>query len=231
MKMNKEHLFHNVCVAMISKNEEGAVAGVIEDIKKHLPGADILIVDSSEDRTAEIAMEHGARVIKQYPPKGYGPAMGRALLSPEKEIIVTQDCDRTYPAEVLPVLVGLIEQGYDLVGTSRLSRGKPAHMPLANYLANKMFNIIASVVFFRRIRDVHSGMRAYRRSLLQSIQWHLNASALPVELILKPMRKKYKVIEIPIDYRPRIGETTLDRWNSTLWTMRRIFGSRFKDDE
>lgn len=223
--------FQNVCVAMISKNEEGAVAGVIEDIKKHLPAAEILIVDSSKDRTAEIARDHGARVIKQYPPKGYGPAMGRALLTPQRDIIVTMDCDRTYPTEVLPVLVDLIERGYDLVGTSRISRGKPPHMPLANYLANKMFNVFASVVFFRRVKDVHSGMRAYRRSLLQAIPWHLDASALPVELILKPMRKKYRVKEIPIDYFPRIGETTLDRWNSTLWTLRRIFRSRFKDDE
>lgn len=207
------------------------MSGVIEDIKKHLPGADILIVDSSEDRTAEIAREHGAKVIKQYPPEGYGPAMGRALLTPEREIIVTQDCDRTYPADALPVLVNLLERGYDLVGTSRISRGKPAHMPLSNYLANKMFNIIASVVFMRRVKDVHSGMRAYRRPLLQAIRWHLDASALPVELILKPIKNKYRVKEIPIDYHPRIGETTLDRWNSTLWTLRRIFRCRFKGNE
>lgn len=219
-------MFQDVCVSMIAKNEENAVAEVINDIKSHLPGAEILIVDSSEDRTEEIAKKHGARVIRQYPPKGYGPAMGKALLSPEKDIIITLDCDNTYPAEDLPKLVELINKGYDLVGTSRISRGKPAHMPLANYLGNKLFNIAASIVFFRIIKDVHSGMRAYRRAMLHSIDWHLNASALPVELILKPIKKKYKVKEIPIDYHPRIGETTLDRWNSTFWTFKRIFRSR-----
>jgi len=220
-------MFQNVCVSMIAKNEEEAVAEVINNIKNYLPGAEILIVDSSEDRTAEIAKEHGARVIKQYPPKGYGPAMGKALFSPEKDIIITLDCDNTYPAEDLPKLVELINKGYDLVGTSRISKGKATHMPLANYLANKLFNIAASIVFFRRIKDVHSGMRAYRRAVLHNINWHLNASALPVELILKPIKKKYKVKEIPIDYRPRIGETTLDRWNSTVWTFKRIVKSRF----
>lgn len=223
--------FQDVCVSMISKNEEGAVAGVIKEIKKHLPGAEILIVDSSEDRTAEIAKDHGAIVIKQYPPKGYGPAMGKALLSPEKDIIITMDCDGTYPTTSLPDLVELIHRGYDLVGTSRISRRKPEHMPLANYLANKMFNVIASIVFLRRIKDVHSGMRAYRCSLLHDVKWHINASALPVELILKPIRKKYKVKEIPIDYRPRIGRTTLDRWNSTVWTLKRIFKCRFGKEE
>lgn len=219
--------FQDVCVSMISKNEEGAVAGVINDIKRHLPGAEILIVDSSEDRTAEIAKEHGAKIIKQYPPKGYGTAMGEALLTPKKDIIMTLDCDGTYPVATLPDLVELIHMGYDLVGTSRISRGKPEHMPVANYLANKMFNVIASIVFLRRIKDVHSGMRAYRRSLLHDVKWHINASALPVELILKPIRKKYKVREVPIDYRPRVGKTTLDRWNSTVWTLKRIFKCRF----
>lgn len=219
-------MFQNVCVSMIAKNEEEAVAEVINNIKNYLPGAEILIVDSSEDRTAEIAKEHGARVIKQYPPKGYGPAMGKALLSPEKDIIITLDCDNTYPAEDLPKLVALINKGYDLVGTSRISKGKPDHMPLPNYLANKLFNIAASIVFFRIIKDIHSGMRAYRRRVLHNIDWHLNASALPVELILKPIKKKYKVKEMPIDYHPRIGETTLDRWNSTVWTFKRIVKSR-----
>ena len=212
---------------MIAKNEEKAVVDVIRNIKNHLPGAEILIVDSSEDRTAEIAIEHGAKVIKQYPPEGYGPAMGKALLTPQKDIIITLDCDNTYPTEILPKLVELINEGYDLVGTSRISREKPAHMPLPNYFANKLFNIVASIVFFRRVKDIHTGMRAYRRAMLHNIDWHIDASALPVELILKPMRKKYKVKEIPIDYRPRVGETTLDRWTSTAWTFRRIIKSRF----
>lgn len=220
-------MFQNVCVSMIAKNEEKAVVEVIRNIKNHLPGAEILIVDSSEDRTAEIAKEHGAKVIKQYPPEEYGPAMGKALLTPRKDIIITLDCDNTYPTEILPKLAELINEGYDLVGTSRISREKPAHMPLSNYFANKLFNIVASIVFFRRVKDIHTGMRAYRRAMLHNIDWHIDVSALPVELILKPMRKKYKIKEIPIDYRPRFGETTLDRWTSTVWTFRRIIKSRF----
>ncbi len=69
-----------VTVAMISMNEEGSVATVIQKIQNAIPGAEILMVDSSCDTTPEIAIKLGAKVIRQYPPRGYGVAMMTALL-------------------------------------------------------------------------------------------------------------------------------------------------------
>src|SRR3954451_6131295 len=92
----------DVTVAMITMNEEKAVAKVIDDIRRYAPGAEILLVDSSKDRTAEIAEAKGARVIKQFPPKGYGPAMDRVLRSAHGKVVVTLDCDDTYPADQIP---------------------------------------------------------------------------------------------------------------------------------
>jgi glycosyltransferase involved in cell wall biosynthesis len=219
--------YSDVSVVMISRDEEAAIAGVLEGVREYLPGADILLVDSSADRTPAIAEENGARVIRQFPPRGYGPAMERALLEPDREIVVTLDCDGTYPADRLPELVARIHAGADLVGTSRLDGGRPAAMPKPNYLANKAFNLFASLVFTRRIRDVHSGMRAYRRTMLHEIAWYAQAPALPVELLLKPIRLGYRVEEIPIRSAERLGETTLDRLASTVWTVKRILRSRF----
>ena len=216
----------DVAVVMITKNEEKSVRKVISDIKKYVPGAEILLVDSSADKTPQIAKKMGARVIRQYPPKGYGPAMMKALSTPKKDIIVTMDCDNTYPANIIPKLIKKINQGYDLVGTTRVSSKKSKHMRLENYLANKMFNWFASLVFLRQIHDVHSGMRAYRKDLIHKIKWNYRPSALPVELLLKPIRLGYQVIEIPIVYKQRLGETTLDRFNSGIWTFRRIISSR-----
>jgi glycosyltransferase involved in cell wall biosynthesis len=53
-------------------NEEKAIATVVNDIKKYAPDAEILIVDSSKDKTPEIAESLGVKVIRQFPPKGYG---------------------------------------------------------------------------------------------------------------------------------------------------------------
>src|SRR5208337_2926867 len=90
-----------ITVAMISRNEERAVAKVIRDVREAVPDAEIVIVDSSSDNTAQIAESLGARVILQLPPRGYGPAMDAALRSSEREVTVTLDCDDTYPVDFI----------------------------------------------------------------------------------------------------------------------------------
>jgi glycosyltransferase involved in cell wall biosynthesis len=216
----------NLTVAMITMNEEKAIAKVISDIRRFVPQAEILVVDSSKDRTAEIAEGLGARVIKQFPPKGYGPAMDLALRSGRGKVVVTLDCDDTYPAEDVPRLAGLVlDEGFDVVDGSRL-RGKPPAMPWLNYLANWGFALMASVLFFRRVTDLHSGMRAYRKSLIDELNYKPKGAALPVELLLRPLKMGKKLKVVYIDYRERVGTSTMRPLSSAWWTLRRIIGVR-----
>ena len=212
-------------VSMITMNEEGAVAKVVKDIRNIVPDAEILLVDSSKDRTAEIAEELGCRVIRQFPPQGYGPAMDRAVREAAGEIVVTLDCDDTYPVEVIPKLVRMIDDGYDLVNTTRVHK-RPRAMPFANFLANRVFALGARILHGIKTSDVHSGMRAYRKSMIDAVEWTPKGPALPVDMLIIPYRRGYKVAEVPIDYRERIGTTTLHRWSSTIWTFRRLWNAR-----
>jgi glycosyltransferase involved in cell wall biosynthesis len=212
-------------VSMITMNEEKAVAKVIADIRRVAPGAEILLVDSSKDRTAEVAEELGCRVIKQFPPQGYGPAMDRAVREASGDVVITLDCDDTYPVEAIPRLMELIEQGYDLVNTTRTWR-RPAAMPFANFIANRVFALGARILHGLKTTDVHSGMRAYRKSMIDQVQWVAKGPALPVDMYVIPFRRGFKVTEIPIDYRERIGTTTLHRWSSTMWTFKRLWKAR-----
>jgi glycosyltransferase involved in cell wall biosynthesis len=212
-------------VSMITMNEEGAVAKVIVDIRRVVPEAEILLVDSSRDRTPEIAEALGCRVLRQFPPQGYGPAMDRAVREASGDVVVTLDCDDTYPVEVIPKLVEMIDEGYDLVNTTRV-RKRPKAMPFANFLANRVFALGARVLHGLRTTDVHSGMRAYRKSMIDQVAWDPRGPALPVEMYIVPFRRGFRVAEIPIDYRERIGETTLHRFSSTLWTFRRLWRAR-----
>ncbi|HEY9246828.1 MAG TPA: glycosyltransferase family 2 protein, partial [Candidatus Methanoperedens sp.] len=110
--------YSNVSVVMAARNEEKAIEGVIRDIRTVTNGqAEIVVVDGSDDRTPDLARILGAKVIRQEP-GGYGVAVRLALMSASRDIIITTDCDGTYPMEQIPVFVKLIDEGYDVVSGS-----------------------------------------------------------------------------------------------------------------
>jgi glycosyltransferase involved in cell wall biosynthesis len=217
----------DLTVAMITLNEERAVGKVVSSIQQVVPGAEILVVDSSTDRTAEIAGSLGARVIKQYPPIGYGPAMDVALRSGHGAVVVTLDCDDTYPAERIPQLRDLVLiGGWDVVDGNRLS-AKPTAMAWPNYIGNRLLAALASLLFRTKLRDLHSGMRAYRKAMLDQLRYDPKGPALPVELLLRPIREGFRVTSVPIDYRFRLGESTMKPLETIKWSLRRILRVRF----
>jgi len=218
-----------ISVAMITMNEEQAVDSVIRDIRAALGDREheIVIVDSSRDKTPEIAEQLGARVIRQFPPQGYGRAMARVLKESHGQVVVTLDCDGTYPASEIPILADMVLSGScDLVNASRLA-SRPAAMPWANYFANWLFAVTGRIFVGVKSTDLHSGMRAYSRALIDRVEVDPNGPALPVELLLKPALMGFRIREVFIPYGERIGQTTLQRWSSTLWTFRRIFRLAF----
>ncbi|MFB6311816.1 MAG: dolichyl-phosphate hexose transferase [Salinirussus sp.] len=200
--------FEDLAVVMGTYNEEAAIGTVLSDIDRVTDGrASVVCVDSSDDRTPDIAREHGARVIEQEP-QGYGVAVRTALLAAERPVVVTTDCDDTYPMERLPDFLSLINDGYDVVSGDRLTRGAQA-MPALNRAGNHAFAAVASLLLGERVRDTTTGMRAYRRDLLHKIRWTEN-TGLSAELLMRPVARDYDVTEVAIEYRERAGETTLD---------------------
>jgi len=203
-----DYTFDDVAVVMGTYNEEEAIGSVLADIDRVADGrAEVVCVDGSDDRTPEIARGMGARVIEQEP-QGYGVAVREAVLTPNRPVVVTTDCDDTYPMERLPDFLDLINEGNDVVSGDRISPG-PETMPALNRLGNRAFAGLASVLLGRRLHDVTTGMRAYRRDLLHRIEWTEN-TGLSAELLMRPVARNDRVTEVPIDYDERAGETKLD---------------------
>lgn len=212
----------NISVGLISMNERESIHVVLSAIRQVLPLAEVVLVDSSTDETPEIAKTYGARVIRQYPPQGYGPAMMRLLRECDRAVIVTLDCDNTYPVAEIPRLAQLIlEEKFDLVDASRLAV-KPQAMPWPNYIANRGFAMMASWMFQYPLRDLHSGMRAYRKSMLGKMVFDAQGAALPVELLIKPILHGYKICLYPIAYQERLGASKMQPWETVWWTMKRL---------
>jgi hypothetical protein len=69
-------------------------------------------------------------------------------------------------------------------------------------------------------------MRAYRTSMLSALDLFTNAKALPVDLLVVPARLGYHVVEVEIPYFERVGQTTLNRYDDTVWTFKRLFNAR-----
>jgi glycosyltransferase involved in cell wall biosynthesis len=204
----EELTFDDLSVVMGTYNEEEAIGVVLEDIERITDGkAEVICVDGSSDHTPEIARDHGAQVIEQEP-QGYGVAVREAILSANRPVVVTTDCDDTYPMEALPEFLSLINDGYDVVSGDRLYHGAE-EMPVFNRLGNSTFALIASTLMGMRVHDTTTGMRAYRREVIQQIEWTEN-TGLSAELLIRPSMRDYQVRELPIAYRERRGDTKLD---------------------
>ncbi|MCO8252517.1 glycosyltransferase family 2 protein [Haladaptatus sp. AB618] len=203
-----EYDLGDVSVVMGAYNEADAIAHVLDAIGAATDDrAEVIVVDSSSDATAEIARGHGARVIEQ-PPRGYGIALSTALSAASRPVVVTTDCDDTYPMARIPDFLDYVNEGFDVVSGDRLYHGADT-MPVVNRFGNAAFALGASVLAGRRLHDVTTGMRAYRRDVLVDIDWTEN-TGLSAELLLRPAMRGYDVREVPIDYAERRGETTLD---------------------
>lgn len=219
-----------ISVVMPTMNEEAAIGKVIGDAMRY--GAawnpEIVVVDSSKDRTPEIASALGVRVIRQEP-RGHGLALRAAMLAARGDVVITTDCDDTYPIEYIPRFMEMIEGGnYDAVSGNRMHRDNRS-MPLANTLANWSFAALVRLLYRIPTQDVTTGMHAFRRDVIHSIMWEANYS-FPAELIVKTVQHGYRWRELDIPYRERIGEVTLKRWRSGRAYLRFIIGHRFNLD-
>lgn len=213
----------SLTIGMLTLNETESVEKMIDDIKSFAPDAQLLLVDSSSDETPEMAKRKGARVLRQLPPRGHGPAM--QLLMDEAarttDALIYLDCDFTYPTYEIGRLRKMLESGLDMVNGSRTAH-YPKAMPVPNFMANRVFAAAAQIAHGVPTTDVHSGMRAYRSSMVRAFAFDGEGDALPLDTLILPARSNYFVTELPIEYNERLGVSKLAKLRGTVWTFIRI---------
>lgn len=213
-----------ISIVMPSFNEEEAIGPMIESIKKHTQDfeTEIVVVDSSKDQTPDIARNMGAKVVTQEP-KGHGIALRSAINEAKNDIIITTDCDNTYPMEDIPKLINLItNNGYDIISCNRLNKKLGKEMPFSNKLANKFFALLVRCLYGLKIHDVTTGMFCMKRAVNEKIKWETNYS-FPCEIIIRSNIAGFKHKEIDIAYKLRLGEITLNKWRSGKAYLKCIF--------
>jgi hypothetical protein len=207
-----------ISVVIPCLNEEEAVGKVVDSsldgIRRSGRTGEVIVVDNaSTDRSAEVAGEHGAIVVREERP-GYGSAYLAGLAVARGEYVVMGDADETYPMQDLGPFVDRLADGDDLVMGSRFEgtiHGEA--MPWLNrHVGNPILTGLLNVLFGVKISDAHCGMRAVRRDALPVLDLHSTGMEFASEMVFKAFRRKLRVSEIPIDYYPRVGESKLNRF-------------------
>lgn len=186
-------------------NEEQSLPEVLALVP---PGAvdEIVVVDNgSTDHTATVARRAGAQVVIE-PRKGYGAACWAGFNATGAEILVFMDADGSFLAPEIPQLTGPIASGKaDLVLGSRILRADDAKaIPLHARLGNRLIAYAISVASGIHITDL-GPFRAVTRKTLENSRMLERTYGWPCEMILKAGRLGYRILEVPVSYRPRTG--------------------------
>lgn len=217
-----------VSVVLPALNEERTIGDCIRKINKVFQDSgiegEIIIADSSTDRTAEIAQSLGATVIHPNKP-GYGNAYLTGFTHAKGRFIVIGDADDTYDFSDIPRLLAPLEAGSDFVVGSRFKGTirKGAMSPLHRYIGNPLLTWMINVIFGTNFSDTHSGFRAITREALDRFNLKTGGMEFASEMLVMAAKANLNVAEVPIDYYPRQTPSNLhsfaDGWRHVRFVL------------
>jgi glycosyltransferase involved in cell wall biosynthesis len=198
-----------VAVAIPCYNEAAAIAIVIAAFRSALPGAEIVVFDNnSTDGSGTIAREAGAGVVP-VTDQGKGHAVRAAFqVLAEFDLIVLTDGDGTYPADaasklLAPVLAGEADMS---VGARRPAAGAGA-MTLTRGVGNHLIRAAFRVLIGPGNSDLLSGYRVFNRRFRDTVTLRSSGFEIETELASEAVARKMRVVEIPVEYLPRLAGT------------------------
>jgi len=213
-------------------NEERTIEELVRRLKEVPLEKEIIIVDDgSTDRTKEILRnikDEEFRIITLPRNMGKGAAIRAALPFVRGDVVVIQDADLEYNPQELPMLLSPILEGKEeVVYGSRFLRGRP-RMRTLNFIANKILAWTATLLLGRRITDEATCYKAFKTSLLRSLDLKCKGFEFCPEVTAKIGRKGIRIREIPISYTPRTKkEGKKVRWKDGFIALYTLFKYRF----
>jgi len=206
--------FGQTQVIIAALNEEQGIGLTIAELQESLFAPRILVVDgNSVDRTVEVSKNFGVDVLFQ-DGVGKGNAISKALQYVDEEVqyVVITDADYTYPAEYLPAMIEILEKNpqVGMVCGNRFN-GNVDAKALRNkfYAGNKLLSIVHTMLNGVTLHDPLTGLRVIRAEILKDFALKSEGFDVEVELNHLVERKGFKSVEVPIQYRQRLGEKKL----------------------
>jgi len=193
-----------------AENIERCVTAALEAIARMGVRGEVVVADNdSEDDSAQIAEQAGARVVVE-PRRGYGSAYLAGFAASTGRYIVMADADLTYDFNEIPHFVEELEKGAEMVIGDRMDNIQPGAMPwLHRYIGNPILTGLLNLFFSTGISDAHCGMRAVRRDVLPRLDLRTTGMEFASEMVIRASKEHLKIAEFPIEYHPRGGESKL----------------------
>ena len=208
-----------ISVVIPTRDEEGLIGTIIDSVR---PYADeVLVIDGhSRDRTRDIAVSSGARVVLDRG-KGKGDAVRLAFDEAAGDIVVFIDADGSHEPKDIPAMVAPIQSGqFDMVVGSRGKGGSDElHGTLGQLIRYVGSQLIMLGINYRwnvRLTDSQNGFRAIRRDVGKRLGLTSNLTTIEQEMLMKALKQGFRVTEIPShEYERQWGTSKVVVWK--LW--------------
>jgi hypothetical protein len=211
-------------------NEEGAVGGVVKEVRASVPGVPVLVVDDcSFDGTIAAARAAGAEVLALPHHLGLGGAVQAGYkLAYELgyDYVIRVDGDGQHDPRDIPKILEALEQGgCEMVIGSRFLNGSGEHSGIFRAAAIVFFRAVLRPILGRPVRDPTSGFVGVNRTALALFSRSFPLEYPEIEALVVLQRKRFRFVEVPCRMRPRrAGRTTITPLKSLYYMVHVLLG-------
>jgi len=224
-----------VIIVMPAYNAARTLERTYHDIPPGVVDKVILVDDVSQDTTVEIAQQLGLKTVIHVQNRGYGGNQKTCYLEALKDgadVIVMLHPDYQYDSTRVPELIApILRDETDMMLGSRFLSGSTlaGGMPMWKYTANRFLTIVENLVLGLGLSEAHTGLRAYRREVLETIPFLLNSDdfVFDTQVIAQTAAFGFRIGEIDVPTRYFEEASSVNFRQSvvyglaTLWTMLR----------
>ncbi|MBN1940994.1 MAG: glycosyltransferase [Candidatus Diapherotrites archaeon] len=220
-----------ILVLLPAFNEEEGLQAVFKKMPKYVDTV-VVVDNNSTDSTAKVAKKNKAIVLSEKRQgKGYAFQTFKEFLNSKKidhDYVVMLDADNTYAPEEVSLMVGPLNQGYDVVVGTRINPKRQFRaMRGLNLFGNRMLTTIANILYFNfKVNDICCGYWAFKTEKLKDLKIRAKGFDLEADLYSQSTKSGCKMDVVPIFYGMRLGIEKL-KVRHGLLILKRLVYNRF----
>jgi glycosyltransferase involved in cell wall biosynthesis len=205
-------------------NEEEALPKTLDEYVDFVDEI-IVVNDGSKDGTERIGLEYAAnngkiKYVRHEANSGKPAALRTGVKNSTGDILIFTDADCTYPARYIPDFLSKIGRGADMVLGARMFNS--GNIPRFNRIGNTIFSMLITYFCYTKISDAQTGFRAMRKSIFPEMDVPARNLEYETKMTMRAAKLGYNVVEVPIEYRKRVGKSKLNPFKDGFYMLKSI---------